>query len=271
MFLSHWKKRSVDPEFSVVVCSIDEKKFDRIAKNYATVFSRTTMELIGIHDARSLSEAYNRAIRRARGQYIIFSHDDIRVITPDFSSRLQRHFQRFDLFGVAGTTRVVGGAWFLAGDPYDYQLVTSPHPDPGKYVIVGRGRGPLVIGEVQALDGLFMATRAPLARSIRFDANTFDGFHLYDLDFSYRAFLAGYRLGVCRDLFIIHESHGTFDNVWASFTARFEAKFRDQFAVVGNKKDSPLTNVLLDADVLENPSAVEELCSSEALSRLIPT
>ncbi len=41
---------------------------------------------------------------------------------------------------------------------------------------------------IQALDGVFMAMRRKVATSIPFDEALFDHFHLYDLDFSFRAY-----------------------------------------------------------------------------------
>ena len=272
MRLPRWTSRGPAPQFSIVICSINEEKYRRITANYAQVFSATSFEIIGIHDARSLSEAYSRATQRARGEFIIFSHDDIRIVTPDFASRLIAHFSRFDLIGIAGTTHLVGGAWFLAGDPYDYQLVTSPHREPGQFTIVVRGRGSLVIDSIQALDGLFIATRTKIAREVGFDPVTFDHFHLYDLDFTYRAHLAGYRLGVCRDLFIIHESHGNFDDTWATHKRRFEIKFRGHLGhMIEEPRPSHIRNVVFDAAILRDTSSVIELCAPETLISFIPS
>ena len=55
--------------------------------------------------------------------------------------------------------------------------------------------------------------------SIQFDAATFDGFHLYDLDFSYRAFLAGFRIAIAWDIPIIHVSSGRLDAAWQRYRA----------------------------------------------------
>jgi len=37
---------------------------------------------VRIPDARSLAEGYNRGLRRARGDLLLFSHDDVRIVTP---------------------------------------------------------------------------------------------------------------------------------------------------------------------------------------------
>jgi len=91
---------------SVVICSIDAAKFARVSDNYRALYGAREVEIIGIHDARSLAEGYNRGIARARGEHLVLSHDDIEILTPDFADRLDRHLAQFDLIGVAGTTRI---------------------------------------------------------------------------------------------------------------------------------------------------------------------
>src|SRR6185503_5578792 len=54
---------------------------------------------------------------------------------------------------------------------------------------------PLIHG-MQALDGLFMAANREVLERVRFDEVTFDGFHGYDMDFSFSSHLAGFRLAV---------------------------------------------------------------------------
>ena len=57
---------------------------------------------------------------------------------------------------------------------------------------------------------------------------TFDGFHHYDLDFTFAAHLAGFRLGIASDIHILHESSGAHDEKWHHYLARFEQKYAGQ-------------------------------------------
>jgi hypothetical protein len=212
---------------SIIICSIDSEKFARVTENYRGLFAGRALEIVGIHDARSLAEGYNRGIAQARGDRLILSHDDIEILTPDFADRVDRHLDRFDLIGVAGTTKLVTGKWEMGGDPYSFMLISVPVPESGGYVTVLRGGGPLVVPGIQALDGVFMAMRRNVARATPFDEALFDHFHLYDLDFSFRAYRAGFALAVCRDIVMIHQSMGKFDKVWDEYRRRFEAKYRE--------------------------------------------
>ena len=78
--------------------------------------------------------------------------------------------------------------------------------------------------KIVALDGVFLAARKTVCAAIRFDEVTFDGFHLYDLDFSHRAFLSGFKVGIC-DIDVTHYSDGSFDSQeWQRYAKRFLAK-----------------------------------------------
>lgn len=212
------------PQVSILVCSIDPEKFARVSFNYRELFCERNLEIIGIHDARSLAEGYNRGVAEAHGDILILSHDDIAVLTPDFAQRIVHHLSEFDLIGVAGTTKLVAGKWIEAGDPYVFTLMSFPDPDSGGYGTLLLGGGPVAVPAIRALDGVFMAMRRDVAEAIAFDAELFDDFHLYDLDFSFRAFLAGFKLAVCRDIVLIHDSDGNFGATWAEHKRRFESK-----------------------------------------------
>ena len=229
-------ERPSNSAISVVICSIDARKFERVSENYRMLFAGRDIEIIGIHDARSLAEGYSRGIAQSRGARVILSHDDIEILTTDFAPRIDRHLGDFDLLGIAGTTRLVAGKWAAAGDPYVFALITSPFEDHAGYATMMLGGGPLVVPGIQALDGVFLALKREVAMAIPFDGAVFDGFHLYDLDFSFRAHRAGFKLAVCRDIVLIHESTGRYDAAWDEQKRRFEAKHRAVLPEIGTYK-----------------------------------
>jgi hypothetical protein len=121
------------PEVSIVVCSIDGGKFARVSANYRSLFAGRAIEIVGIQDARSLAEGYNRGIAQSRGAKLILSHDDIEILSPDFAARLDRHLADFDLVGIAGTTRLIEGKWDRNATSYVFTLITSPDPESSGY------------------------------------------------------------------------------------------------------------------------------------------
>lgn len=238
-------RRAAAPLVSLVICSVDPDKWRAVTAMYGRVFAGRPHEIIGLHDARSLSEAYNRGIARARGELIVFSHDDVEFLAGDAADRLLAHLDRVDLVGVAGTSRVVGPSWIQGGWRTMRGQVATPGPaGAGLRVDVYGVDGPLTTG-IQALDGLFLACRRAVAETVRFDAETFDGFHLYDTDFSLRAFQSGWRLGVANDMPVLHLSRGRLGEAWRTYANRFLAKFRDP-SFHGTFGDNPLRAVVLD-------------------------
>ena len=92
-----------------------------------------------------------------------------------------------------------------------------------------------VTGGIEVLDGLCMIARHEAAAAVGFDDETFDGWHLYDCDFSFAAHLAGYRIGVCCDIPYIHAStsiqdeQSTFStDIYQKYAERFSRKYESR-------------------------------------------
>jgi hypothetical protein len=123
-----------------------------------------------------LCEGYNRGIARSRGDYLIFSHDDLEIWTPDFGQRLLKHLERCDVVGVAGTNRLTdtGGqtalwkytSWGAAGLGHVFGRIVQRQDD--AYAVVVYGTPTTLVEGIQALDGAFIAARRPVARNARF-------------------------------------------------------------------------------------------------------
>ena len=228
-FLAAWREAFTPVEtprmISAIVCSIRPQYFAHIKRILAEQFARHRFELIGIHDAKSLCEAYNRGAARASGEILIFCHDDIDIVHADFGERLLHHLASHDVIGVAGASRLVNADWGHAGLPYVHgQIIHKPPGSEGYRYFVAGLQAP-VVENIRALDGVFIGMHRNVWETVRFDEATFDGFHGYDIDFTYRAHLAGYRLAVTMDLLLIHFSTGGYDLKWQAGNLKFLRKF----------------------------------------------
>jgi predicted O-linked N-acetylglucosamine transferase (SPINDLY family) len=213
------------PRVSVVICSIDRRKFERATASYRERFAGRSLEIVGVHDARSLAEGYNRAAAGAGGDVLVFSHDDIELETPDFAARMLAHLDRFDGIGIAGASKVVGPEWGQAGQRHVHgHVLHAPPADRRGVLLMAAGFQAPVREGIRVLDGVFLAVRRHVWEAHRFDADTYDGFHLYDLDFTWRASGAGARLAVPLDLLILHHSTGRYDAAWRRYARRFVAR-----------------------------------------------
>jgi GT2 family glycosyltransferase len=215
---------------SVVICSIDAGKFAAVSRNLADRLGGSAFELIGIHDARSLCEGYNRGIDRSRGDVLVFCHDDIEIVTPGAGALIRRHLETHDVVGCAGTDRLIDSNWLHAGDPFVHGMVAYPAEDAWPAdrfdLIVWGGFERRVVPGIQGLDGFFLAANRRVVEAVRFDERTFDGFHVYDTDFTFAAHLAGFRIAVCKDILIAHRSGGDYETDYPVYGARFMAKHR---------------------------------------------
>lgn len=212
-----------DPTASIVVCSIDDARHDRAVALYRRLFAAYRHEIISIRDARSLAEAYNWALRRCAADVIVLSHDDVDILAPDFAARLFERMQTFDVIGVAGSTRMDGPAIGWSGHPHLRGWITHHAHRSATWQADVLDPRP-VAGDIALLDGVLLAGKREAFRAVSFDAANFDGFHVADVDWSYRASRAGFRLGVAGDLLLVHASRGNYDATWQRYADRFSRK-----------------------------------------------
>lgn len=212
---------------SIITCSCDNQKFSSFKENIASILG-DEIQIIRIQDAKSIGEGYHRGVAQATGEFIIFCHDDIHILNDDLPEIIREDLKHYDIVGVAGASRIVEGNWISSGHPYVHgQVAHVIKGAPNKYQlsVYGLGRDSTIVKGIQALDGVFIAVRRSVLDKVRFDHRSFDGFHLFDLDFSSSAFLKGFRMVVDHRIHILHQSMGKFDDVWALYFDRFNSKF----------------------------------------------
>jgi GT2 family glycosyltransferase len=209
---------------SIVICSVDARKLALSSSMYQRLLSDVPHEIVHIPDARGLCEGYNRGFARSRGETVIFSHDDVEFRTPDFARCLLGHMEHCDVAGVAGTDKLCGGDWSVGGLPHNYGQVIHSGTDPGYFRVMVYSVPTRRIDRMQALDGIFLCCRREVVERVPFDQTTFTGYHMYDMDFTYRAYRAGYRLSVCADLDAVHAAVSSYDEAWNGEERKFRAK-----------------------------------------------
>src|SRR5256714_15625103 len=144
---------------SIIICSMDGEKFSRVSQMYERLLIGSAFEIIRIADARGLAQGYNRGIAQSRGDILIFSHDDLRILCENFRPRLMGHMDHCDLLGVAGTTLLCEARWFDSGPPYISGQVIHPGKEAGEFEAAIYGAPSRRIDGMQALDGVFLCCK----------------------------------------------------------------------------------------------------------------
>jgi tetratricopeptide (TPR) repeat protein len=256
--------KRMEGKISVIICSVDPAKFARVTANYRRLLGGEPHEFVAIHDAKSLCEGYNRGVHQASGEILVFSHDDIEILTPDFADRLRAHLARHDVIGACGTSRLIRPAWISAGWPHVHGLVAHHFPDTGKFRVLVLDGAAAGTGGLAALDGMFIATRREVVDQIEFDAATFDGFHLYDLDFTFACHLAGYDVAVANDISMIHYTYAAGAGYQAELE-RYQQKFAVKYRGVMQSGDPNETKFI--PALLNSPDQVATFCAALLRSR----
>jgi len=227
------------PATSVIVCSKTPERLAAAREMYARLLPEA--EFIAIENPRSLTWGYNRGIERAAGERLIFSHDDLEIVSEHLAEKLDKHLSEFDLIGVEGTSQLAHPCWSMVGRPHVHGRLGAWEPSDSSWWAVFLSNS-LAPQRVEALDGIWMACYRALAERIRWDEANFDAFDLYDVDFSFRAHLAGYRVVVCPDISILHYGAAEYDQEWTRAARRF-VEIHAQDMAVWNGQTPPWEGV----------------------------
>jgi Glycosyltransferase like family len=209
-----------------ICCSISPYKADRLRASIKQGMGNANWQLTVITDAKSLCEGYNRGLTTCdpRAHYVVLLHDDITFLAPELAHSIETCMAHYDVMGVAGTRKLRSMAWVRADHPHIFGTALHPQPN-GLLKLMLYQMPELEVGGMAALDGCLLICRREVFKKITFDAKTFNGWHGYDIDFTYRAYCAGFRLGVTARLVAVHDSEGDFsDPQWAVAEHAFNKK-----------------------------------------------
>ena len=183
----------------------------------------------------SLTEVYNMGIKKAKNDIIVFCHDDIKFDTKNWGRKLLNQFKRhsnFGIIGVAGSRYIPSsGKWW---EDFSKMHGAVYHEHEGKRWLsryskdIGNS-----LDEVILVDGLFFGVHKD--RILKPFNEEVDGFHFYDVDFSFSNHLAGVKVGVCTDIKITHLSIGMTNNEWEKNRVIFSERYEDSLPLKINR------------------------------------
>lgn len=200
---------------SIIICNKKATLCPELEDNIRNTIG-VDYEIISIdnsHRQYSIFQAYNEGVTRAKGDILCFMHDDILFRSNGWGIVLADAFAADSHIGAIG----VAGGHFMPDCPCSWSTckTTSFHVwqtnSDGTATLYGctdYADGKQMV-EVACLDGLWMCFRHSLFDTIRFDDQTFDGFHCYDSDICMQVLMAGYSVNVTFDIDIEHRSNGS--------------------------------------------------------------
>jgi len=172
----------------------------------------------------SMFSACNAILDLAMSDLVMFVHNDVELREP-IGAFLGKTFDLFEsdpriaVAGVIGGRNFGVGSWWLGGPANSYGQVYQwvnlvRYQDDGGYV-----NGCV---DVQGVDGLLLVVRK--SAGLRFDEETFDGWHFYDIDLCFQALEKGYRV-VAYDALVQHNSGGVQDEGYRKSLAYMREKW----------------------------------------------
>lgn len=162
--------------------------------------------------------AYNEGVRRAKGDILCFMHDDI-VFHAQEWGKIVADALTDKSIGCVG----VVGSWFMPNKAASWWLchagvgkvIQGYRDDKGKYKTFVDGESPIKpITDVVVVDGCWFCIPKEMFKDIRFDEQTYNSFHCYDIDICMQVRNSGKRVVVQSDIEIEHTSLG---NVLTSY------------------------------------------------------
>jgi len=184
-----------------------------------------------INNGESLTKCYNRGLKQAKNDIVVFCHDDLTIETKQWGHKILKQFDKnpqYGIIGVAGTKYMASSGQWWENKNKMYGRVAHTHegktwlssysPDQGQD-----------LEEVIIVDGVFFAIDK---RKIKENFNEeVVGFHFYDINFCFDNFLKGVKLGVTTIVRVNHKSIGMTNDAWETNRISFATKHKDNLPV----------------------------------------
>jgi hypothetical protein len=195
-------------------------------------------------DGRSLTEVYNEILEESTNDIVVLCHDDIYFDTKNWVKKLVRHFEKnpHGIIGLAGTSHMPKSGMWWEDRSKMYGIVN--HESEGKK---WESKYSSSLGDklkdVVVVDGLFICLSKSRIKK-RFD-ETVEGFHFYDVNFSFQNFLEGVQIGVMFDIRVTHKSIGMTNEKWERNRIQFSERYSNELPKIVPKKKTEKLKILL--------------------------
>lgn len=222
---------------SIIICSRQSSIPDALQKNVESSIG-CDFEWVIVDNSKnlySIAKAYNEGVSRAKGDILCFMHDDIRFLTNDWGQRVQNHLEEgVGVIGVIGNLMFPDcpSSWWTTSLRAGHVIQRSNTDDRNVDILFEKYRqGQLSYCEVATVDGLWMCMPRKIFEMVRFDEDTYSGFHCYDTDICMQTLAAGWNVRAIYDVAIEHYSLGALNKEFFQQRQLWYEKWKDRLPV----------------------------------------
>jgi glycosyltransferase involved in cell wall biosynthesis len=184
-----------------------------------------------INNGESLTKAYNRGLKQAKNDIVVFCHDDLTIETNQWGKKLTKMFEKnpeFGIIGVAGSKNMPESGQWWANPKKMYGRVAHTHEGKTWLSAYSDDLGQ-TLEEVVVCDGVWFALDKTRIKK-EFNENV-EGFHFYDVTFAFENYLEGVKVGVTTAIRINHQSIGMTNEAWEKNRADFSEAYQSNLPV----------------------------------------
>jgi glycosyltransferase involved in cell wall biosynthesis len=184
-----------------------------------------------INNGEGLTKYYQKGLKEAKNDIIVFCHDDITIETKQIARKLVKLYDKnpeYGILGVAGTKYMSEtGRWW---DDRKKMYGRVAHTANGRTWLsaysddIGNN-----VTETIIVDGVFFSVHRQRIKE-DFDLDV-KGFHFYEIDFCFRNYLKGVKVGVHTNIRVNHQSVGATNDEWEENRKTFADKFKEDLPV----------------------------------------
>ena len=223
---------------SIVYCTREAnlKHYEHLRKCSGELKKVEVIEYI--NKGEGLTKFYQKALKEAKYDIIVFCHDDILLETNQICKKIIKLFNNnpeYGIIGVAGTKYMSEtGRWW---DDKKKMYGKVKHTHNGKsWLSSYSGDLGNELTEAVIVDGLFFSVhRGRIKKGFNLDVK---GFHFYDVDFCFRNYIEGVKIGVHTNVRVNHMSIGETNQEWEENRIVFSEKYKEHLPVKIDKEFS---------------------------------
>ena len=181
-----------------------------------------------INNGESLTHAYNRGLKQAKNDIVVYCHDDLTIESKQWGKKLLKQFQKnpeYGIIGVAGSKYMAESGQWWSDKNKMFGRVQHTHEGKTWLSSYSEDLGQ-ELEEVVVVDGVFFAVDKSKLK-VEFNESV-EGFHFYDVTFCFENYLKGLKVGVTTLVRVNHQSIGMTNESWETNRQQFAETFKEQ-------------------------------------------